>query len=95
MVAELKSYSSDECDGAGEGKAVNEGCVETTGAGADGAGAEALGEDCDGATLKIPAATPWAANALTTASQPRSRVLMRSLSSSFSRSRSFSLSARR
>lgn len=38
---------------------------------------------------------PWAARALTTASQPRSRVLIRSLSSSFSRSRSRSMAARR
>lgn len=38
-----------------------------------------------------PVGRPWAARALTTASQPRSRVRMRSLSSSFSLSRSCSL----
>jgi hypothetical protein len=39
---------------------------------------------------EIPVGRPCAANALTTASQPRSRVLIRSLSSSFSRSLSCS-----
>ena len=58
------------------------GCV---GAGDDEGAAEAVDR---------PVGRPWAASALTTASQPLSSVRMRSLSSSFSRSRSRSLSAR-
>lgn len=56
-------------------------------------GAETEGEGdtesvfCEGV---IPVGRPWAARALTTASQPFSRVLIRSFSSSFSRSRASS-----
>lgn len=106
--------SSEECDGAGEGKAAYPfkdrllagDIVVGDVAGVEGPAMLAgdvlrlLVVDDDGTLLEaevesllegeIPVGRPCAANALTTASQPRSRVLIRSLSSSFSRSLSSS-----
>lgn len=47
-------------------------------------------EFADGESDERPVGRPWAASALTTASQPFSSVLIRSLSSWFSRSRASS-----
>jgi len=61
--------------------------------------AEGDGGDCGGGESAVaggeagmPVGSPWAARALTTASQPFSSVLIRSLSSSFSLSRALSRS---
>jgi len=85
------SNSSDECDGAGDnGNEANVvlDCWEDAGDfGDSGTVSDLVDEDSGslGAEL-IPVGRPWAARALTTASQPCSKVFMRSLSSSFSRS---------
>jgi hypothetical protein len=63
-----------------DGEGVGE--VEETGAETEGEGdTESVFDEG-----VIPVGRPWAARALTTASQPFSRVLIRSFSSSFSRS---------
>lgn len=70
-------------------KAVDEGDDEIVGAVVGGGETEIMGEaDVDSVCDDNgrPVGRPWAARALTTASQPFSKVLIRSLSSSFSRS---------
>ena len=95
---ELGSRSSESWEGAGEGKAVWEEESVVGGAMVTGVGDTEMGTGADGAGVdkgeETPVGSPCAARAFITASQPFSRVRIRALSSSFSRSFCFSLSVR-